>query len=253
MHGVLVQLQALCQRIAGAPDALPAKGEMQPAVAPVGQAGARLHRVGDHAVVDNARAHDMGGPFDHAARLLKIALGPVERHVFGRSVVQSLTARRKIDLHRQLVDIRENGFSSVARIGQRVGHDDRQRIADEAHAVPRENAPLGACARGPVHPGVQHRLLQGEVDAHLVKLGRTKRQRDTRHRARILQIERIQHPMPHVRAQDHRVQRILGCNISDVTPGPGQESLVFQTLHRLGFAELFHAHTPPVCCRNPSG
>ncbi len=110
----------------------------------VGQRGARLDRVGDDAVVHEFEPRDVRGTLERRVdRLAALARADVEREVVGDVVPHlrraSVDRAARVDDRRQRVVVDAHAFGGVLRLGERLRHHHRHRIADVPHAIGGEN------------------------------------------------------------------------------------------------------------------
>ena len=105
--------------------------------------GARLHRVGDEAVVDEVEPHHPRRPADRRVDRREIAQMPVVAEVARRLVAHlrraGLQRRGRVDDRGLLGIVDADQLGRVARLRQGVGDDDRDRVADMAHPVGRQH------------------------------------------------------------------------------------------------------------------
>src|SRR5437763_3282665 len=105
--------------------------------------GARLHRIGDEAVVDQVELDDLGGLADCGLHRGGIAQMPI---------VADIARRLRPDLRRTRLQCRDNiddrrldgvidrdFLGAVARLSQGLGDNDRDGIADMTNAIDREH------------------------------------------------------------------------------------------------------------------
>ena len=113
---------------------------------------ARLHRVHDHAAVDELEPGDVRGLGEGGGHLLAVAEVIVERDIAGRFVVDERRARARRFLRphhgRQRIDVDLDRLGGVLCLQQGVGDDEGDGIADEAHLVGRQRRPRRAASWG---------------------------------------------------------------------------------------------------------
>jgi hypothetical protein len=105
--------------------------------------GARLHRIRDEAVVDQVELDDPGRLADRGLDRRGIAQMPVVTDIARRFRPHLRRARlqRRDDVDDRRLDgvIDGDVLGGVARLSEAVGDDDRDGVADMAHAVDRQH------------------------------------------------------------------------------------------------------------------
>ena len=140
------------------------------------------------------------------------------------------------DRRRQRVPLDRNCLGGVARLRQRVGDHERERIADMAHRVPRQdrigwNRDLGVgelrMARQVAEP---HGIGGGEHQGH------------ARHRAGLRRIDDAKARMRVRRTYDRRMEHPRGRQIGDIAAIAAQQRVVLLARERLAETEFDRSH-----------
>ena len=120
----------------------------------LGDRGARLHRVGHQAVVDDVELGDVLGRLEGGVDRFRVAEVPLVDRVVRRDVVNlrraGLLRRRRIGDRRQHRVIDFDLLGGIARLRQRLGDHHRDRIADMAGLAAgerRDAAPSSSASR----------------------------------------------------------------------------------------------------------
>ena len=139
-----------------------------------GEAGARLHRVADHARDVHVHLHHSRRALERGARAGLVAGFVVEHHVAGHRVVHQRRAGGerfgRVHHRRQLAVLDGDQLGRVLRGDRGLGDDERDRVAGEAHAPLRQRRPAGIDqlhAAAALHRQRRRQRLQhaGEVGA----------------------------------------------------------------------------------------
>ena len=131
----------------------------------IGDDGARLHRVGDQAVVDDAELDHMRSRGQSAFGACAIAEFPVERQIAGDVIVNErlagvggcCSARRRW----QALIVDFNQLGCVFRQNRRLGDDEGDMITHMTHAILAQNRPKRSLAFAAV--AVLHRDRAGKL------------------------------------------------------------------------------------------
>ena len=197
--------------------------------------GARLHRVADHAAVDEIELRDMRRLRERGFGGRLVADLPVERDVARRLAPDLRRARceRAIDRgdDRQIVDVELDQFSGVLRLQQRLGDDHRDRLADMAHAIHghgrMRRIELRLAADVLSHPATGQITdtigLQVCADEHV---------HDTRRGLGSRDIESLDDAMRHLGSQDVGLGLARADDVVGVATLAGDEPLVFDARDR---------------------
>ena len=134
-----------------------------------------------------------------AGGLVRPELGEQQRRA-------GLESRDSVDDHRQRFALDEHELGCVDRMGTGVGHDDRHRLADEPHAIPREQRPVELSV-------ARHRPLRWQVE-----VGGREHADHAWCGARVGDVDREQLGVGRRRADEHRPRCAeVGCDVLDVT------------------------------------
>jgi hypothetical protein len=106
-----------------------------------GVGGARLHGVGDQAVVDQVQLGDVRGAGEGGVHRGLVAQRPLVAVVVGRLVVQrrALGGGAHVDHRRQLLVVHLHQLGGVLGLLQRVGHHHGHVVAHVAHLLDRQD------------------------------------------------------------------------------------------------------------------
>ena len=119
-----------------------------------GKRAARLHRIGDHPVVDQPEFADMVGPRQRRLDPGLVALVPVVDQIVRDVIVEQRRAVRRrmlgVDGSGQFLIVHGDPLDRVARLGRRFGNDHCHRMAGIAGTVFRQNAVGAVRALRPV-------------------------------------------------------------------------------------------------------
>ena len=132
----------------------------------------------------------------------------------------------------QGLDVQHNGLGRIARLHRRLRHDDRHRIADEAHLVARQGFAQGFQHRGAVAIGDVDDAFQRRI-ALPVEIGSGIDRDHTRHRARIAGIDTAQNAMCVRAAHEGGVELPVQGEVVGVTPVTTHQDGVLPTRDRL--------------------
>ena len=201
---------------------------------------ARLHRVHHQAAVDELEPRDVRGLGEGGGHLLGIAVVIIERDVARALVMEERRAGARGLLrpdHRgQRIDIELDRLGGVLRLQQRLGHDEGDRIADEAHLVGGQRRPRRLVHRGAVAVVERHdafeRAVAGEVGAGIDA-------EHARHLARGRDVDALDHAVRDAAAHDHRIGLAGELDVVGVAAGSAHQRRVLGARHRLADAE-FH-------------
>jgi hypothetical protein len=204
---------------------------------------ARLHGVGHQPVVDDVHRRHMRGIGDSRVGRGGVADGPVIDQVVVGLGMELRRARferaDRIGHCRPLLVADRHLLGSVARLALGVGNDDRDGIADEAHAIDRERRPGAHLHRGAVL-GLDHPAADQVADAVGLQLLAGEHADHARHRLRGLDVDAFDVGMRVRAPHERRVLHARHDHVVDIAAEAGDESLVF--LARNPCADAFHAH-----------
>ncbi len=205
-----------------------------------GNDAARIEVVGDQPLVDEAERHRAGGGCERLARRRRVA----DRRFEG-DIARPFRPYRRGTAHergerishvRQRLPFDHDRFGGVARLFDRVGDDEGDRIADMANAV--------ACQdrirrHDEIH--VRRRSL-ARKRAELCGLRPGEHQSHARHGARGRHIVDTKARAGLWRAQDDGVQHARRRDIADIAARPAQDRVVFLAGDGLSDAEPGGGH-----------
>ena len=140
-----------------------------------------------------------------------------------------------IDHRRQFFEVQPDRFGRVLGLVAGLGDDDRDRLADMAHLVVRQERLLRIEEfvlddRGPF---ARHRdLALGHRRQQLQQIGAIERQHDAGHRGGARKVDRADAGMRRRAAHQHRVQHARQHQIGDELPLAGQKPAVFAPQER---------------------
>ena len=205
--------------------------------------GTRLHRIRHEAVVDEVERGDMGGRCDGLVDGLQIADFPVIDLVARRVVVDLRRTRfQGIDSagdSRQDVVIDLDRLGGVTRLGLGVGDNDRHRIADIAHLLVRQRAPVAHIHRRTVL-GVDHPAANQRTDPIRRHFGAGQNTDHARHLLRLGGIDALDHGVSMRRTDECRMFHARDGHVVRIAALASDESLVFLARH--AGADAFHSH-----------
>ena len=189
-HAVLRPLQhGFRQHVAGRARGLRLHMQEQPAglLLDLGDRRARLHRRGHQPLADQIERDDMGRACEHLLDLGGIAIAHGGDDVVGRLRPDrrrtGLDRLDRIDHRRQLLIVDRDRFRRVQRNRARGRDDGRDRLADEAHDLMREQPPRRHRHRRAVRP-LEDRERRDGADVVLDQVGAGEDGFDARHPGR---------------------------------------------------------------------
>ena len=204
---------------------------------------ARLHRVDDHAIIDEPEANDVGGARECLRDLVGIAIVIIERDVVRRFLVERRRAgfcRLARPGHRgQRLDLDRDRLGGFACLNRGLGDHERQRIADEAHLVGRQRRPrrlahLGAVAILECHDAFERAVAGGR------EILAGERAEHARHGARRRHVDVADHAVPMAAAHHRRIGLAGQPHVVGVAALAAHQLRVLGARHRLADAELLH-------------
>ena len=181
----------------------------------------RLHRHGRQALVDEAAAHDDVGALERALVGVAALEGEV-RALVGEQLRRAVLERAlgvDDDVERLDVDLDELG--GVDRGAAALGHDDRDRLALEAHEVARQ--------RRAQHVVGRHRPRREGPE---VEVGAGEHAHDAGGRRRGLGVDAQDAPVGDLGAHEVRVERARGVDVVGVGARSLDERRVLAAAHR---------------------
>ena len=209
---------------------------------------ARLHGVHDQALVDQPQRHHAMGLGEGGIGGGAVSELPVEDDV----VLDVIVHKRRAGLGglEGADDMRPGGIVDLDQLGgvlgllQRVGHDQRHRIANMADAALGQHRPRGVGARGAVA------VLQRHQAGHIAEACQRHvlAREDEMHTGRLLRRTRVDAPDVGmgVRAAQHiGAQRRPGqLGVVGITAAAGQQARVLDPANRITDTELGHFISP---------
>ena len=205
---------------------------------------ARLHRVHDHAAVDELEPGNVRGLGEGGGHLLAVAEVIVERDIAGRFVVDERRARARRFLRphhgRQRIDVDLDRLGGVLCLQQGVGDDEGHGITDEADLVGRQCRPWGPL-HGRAVPVVERddafeRAIGGKIGAGIDA-------EHARHVARRRRIDALDHAMGNAAADHHGIGFAGELDVVGVAALSTHQHRVFGAPHRLADAEFHQRET----------
>jgi hypothetical protein len=214
----------------------------------VADGDARLHRHGREAVVLDAQLHHVLGLGEGGVGRLLVAEHQPEAGVALRAIVPHLHGAIlgglfEIDHRRQRLVVDLDQLGGVARLGERLGDDEGDAVADEAYLVGDQYRLKRAMPLGRAE--VLGHQVGGEA-AELVgrRIGAGEHRE---HAGRGLGLGGVDALDAGVRVRRQHGDPVAHAgqgNVIDVAPEPLQEALVFHAPHSLSDAELGHVRLP---------
>ncbi len=211
--------------------------------------GARLHGVGDQAIVDDVDLGDVRGLGEGGVDIGLHADFPVIDQVarrfggvdLGRALVERVG---EIDVGRLLLVVDLDRLGGVLGLVVAVGHDHRHRVADIADGVDRHHRMRRRLVRLAVlvldHPAADQAADLGVGD---VLAGEDRDH--ARHRLGGRGVDALDLGVGVRRTQEVRVGRARERQVVDIAAGAGQEALVFRPLDPGAYSGLRgHGYTP---------
>ena len=194
-----------------------------------GDRRARLHRVADQPVVDQADARDMRRLAESGIGRSLVAERPIAaqivRHVVEQKRRVALDGIEHADHRRQDVVVDDHRFGGVLRLLARLGDDEGDRIADMAHLALRQRRMRRLFHRQPVLAG--DAPAAGEAaDAGRFEVFAGEHREHARHRQRRRRIDRFDRRVRMRRAQEYAGHHVRALDVGDVIAAAGQESLI---------------------------
>ena len=188
---------------------------------------ARLHRVGDEAVVDQLQRGDMGGLVEGLVHRLLILLHepPVVAEVAGQIVMHPgrILFHRLFHVHHggQLVDIDDNRLGGVAGLRQRLGHHGGDGLAHMADLL------MGQYGVFRLLHGLA--VFVGHLPAagHPAHFGEIRAGENLQHAGHVFGgrgIDPGQPPMGHIRAQEKHMGLAAQVDVIGIAPRPGEKA-----------------------------
>ena len=223
-------------------DALAGDGDRPPArrLVMLRDAAARLHIVGDDAVVLDLALHDARRGRENRIHLRLVADRRVEDDIAGR-----VSPHERRAVFQRRADVRDRGFRRpvdddrfrrVPRLSRRVRDDERHRLPDISRGSARENRP------GRLRPLAAVAIVDGREARHVAEMSHIVAGQDephARHGASGAKIGDREIRMGVRAPQGDRVEARLGREIVGVAAAPGDETLILDPANRLADAE-FH-------------
>ena len=210
---------------------------------------ARLHRVGDQAVVDELERRDVRRGRDRGVDGLAVVLdeAPVEAEVARVVVVDGggagLEGGAHVDDGGQLLDVDDDGLGGVAGLGQRLGDDGGDGVADVADLALGEDRVLRLLHR--VAGAVVDLPAAGDAAGGGEVLGGEDLE-DAGHRRRGAGVDRADAAVRHVRADEGDVGLAVAVEVVGVAALAGEEAHVLAALHAGADPEVLrHVVRPP--------
>ena len=227
----------------------------------VAHRGARLHGVGDQAVVDEVELGHVGGAREGVVGRLAVAEVPAEHDVVGRDLVHGLAAdaSRRGGVHHGVEHLVVHRDLLRRVLGLRVGVGDHHGdvVADVADLALGQRR-----VRARLHGRAVHRMDHPAADqaAHLVgrEVGAGVDRHDARFRFRLRGVDRQDAGVGVGRAQEARVSLAGAVHVVDVLSLAGDVALVFAAEHGGADAGCTHGFLRNGCgasrgrpCRRP--
>ena len=209
----------------------------------VGDRRPRLDRVRDQAVVDHPQPGDVGRLGERRLDRGAVAELPVEAQVVRDVVVNQRPAGGGGGLgvgdHVQGFVVDRDQLGRVLGLAQRLGHHERDVVADVADPVGAQHRPQLVLALGAV-PVLHRDAARQQVAAGRLDVRAGDHREHAGRRSRGLDVDR---PDPGVglgRAHDAAIDLALEIDIVGVAPRAGNEPLILDPAHRLTDPELRH-------------
>ena len=194
-----------------------------------GDRGARLHRVADEAVVDEADARDMRRFGECRRGRLGVAALPIEAGVVRDLVEDRRRARpdrvEHADDGGQRLVLHLDRFDRLAGLLQCIGDDKGDRVADAAHLADGECGVGRLLHRRAVDIG-DPPAARDAADIVGGEVGAGEDGDDARHRGSRRGIDRLEVGMGVWRAQEHAEGHVPELHVGDVVALAGEEALV---------------------------
>ena len=220
----------------------------------LGQAPARLHRIGGDAVDHHAVLHDMRGLGEGGLDRGLVADFVEPRRIAGAI----LPHRRRAGLHRvlgadhgrQRLVIDRDELGRVLRLGQCLGDDEGDAFADIAHAPLRQRRLRADEAGRAVAAFSRHARALPSQRLHRLVLAR-QHQKHARRRLGRRRVDRADAGVRMGRAQHHGARLARKIHVLDIAAFAAQQIGVFLARYRLTHSEL--AHVLPSLLRDRTG
>ncbi len=210
-----------------------------------GDGDARLHGIGNQAVVDDVEPRDVLGRFDRCIDRLGITKVPLIYRVLRRGLVNRGRALRlgRIDHRRQHFVINLNLLGRVLALRQRLGNHHRDLIANAADFVRCDRRMWRHFHRRAIL-GMDHPAANQISDFILREIRACQHRDHAGHRSRRLGIDALYFRVRMRRAQKHRARLARPANVIGVLALAGNKAEVFLAAHRRADPGRTHGGPP---------
>ena len=208
-----------------------------------GEDAARLERRDHDAVDREIERHDLRRLGESLVAFVAVAQAPIERNIARLLVPQHRRARLhrlgRIDHRRQRGVIDLDQIERVLRRGQTIGDHQRDRIADMAHFIRRQQRPAGIEEIGAVAV-LERRDAFDAAEAGGLHIGAGIDREHAGHALCRGHIDAVDRRMRMRRAQESGIGLSRRALVIDIAAAAGDEAHILAPPHRLADSELTH-------------